>query len=295
MKTHVKVGKIRRDTSGGVKSFESVTLFRVHVARHGDVSVTPCSSSVDAATPTRLAARARPTYGERVAVAFQILGASYAAEVFQIGERCRGVPKDNYLRRLDYQELLFRPTTPYWLTRSTVERAAKVFQKMAHDIVLVYEIFKVSYGERAAEIFQKIKYDMCGGRGVCATPGLLGTTIPVHYTILVDEIFRASHGERAAEVLRGGVPEDKTRDVLSVQPRHDSVRICPAAYYADLVCNRAKCHKHGLYTPEQTLTQQEKTSLRGEAVHPRMKNQMYYIQYAFDRSGRSCKSRGEML
>ncbi len=66
-----------------------------------------------------------------------------------------------------------------------------------------------------------------------------------------------------------------------------AVSICPPAYYADIICERARCYLSGLFdmvTPSATPAQ----SVVGEGVlgepraedvliHPNLRNTMFYI------------------
>lgn len=66
-----------------------------------------------------------------------------------------------------------------------------------------------------------------------------------------------------------------------------AVSICPPAYYADIVCERARCYLSGLFdvlTPSGTPAQSVvggggNTDARTEDVliHPNLRNTMFYI------------------
>jgi hypothetical protein len=64
-----------------------------------------------------------------------------------------------------------------------------------------------------------------------------------------------------------------------------AVSICPPAYYADLVCERARVHKNELFdmdddTPQNTtagsITSND-SAIRNHEVHPKLAHTMYYI------------------
>ena len=111
------------------------------------------------------------------------------------------------------------------------------------------------------------------------TKRLLGTARPAHYTVLVDEIFRATFKAQAADAL-----EQLTHELCYLYGRATkAVSLCPPAYYADLVCTRARAHKSELFDADSdtasTTTGGASSSLAINArqVHPDLENTMYYI------------------
>lgn len=87
-----------------------------------------------------------------------------------------------------------------------------------------------------------------------AHAAIQGTARPAHYYTVLDEIFRGAKinapFHNAADVL-----EDLTHNMCYLFGRATkAVSICPAAYYADLVCERARCYLSGLFdaTPGAT-------------------------------------------
>jgi len=109
-----------------------------------------------------------------------------------------------------------------------------------------------------------------------AHASLQGTARPAHYTVLLDEIFRADYKDKAAHAL-----ESLTHEMCYLYGRATkAVSICPPAYYADLVCTRARLHKAELFEDNGSV----KSGGSGGAapiqaceVHPNLKNTMYYI------------------
>jgi len=100
-----------------------------------------------------------------------------------------------------------------------------------------------------------------------------GTARPAHYTVLLDEIFRADYGKEAANAL-----EKLTHDMCYLYGRATkAVSICPPAYYADIVCTRARCHNAGLFEGSDTASMVSTASTSVRNVHPALKNTMYYI------------------
>jgi hypothetical protein len=83
---------------------------------------------------------------------------------------------------------------------------------------------------------------------------LQGTARPAHYHTVLDEIFRCRKVqppfENAADAL-----EDLTHNMCYLFGRATkAVSICPAAYYADLVCERARCYLSKLFDPTREAT-----------------------------------------
>uniref|UniRef100_A0A1Y1JSN9 Piwi domain-containing protein n=1 Tax=Photinus pyralis TaxID=7054 RepID=A0A1Y1JSN9_PHOPY len=72
-----------------------------------------------------------------------------------------------------------------------------------------------------------------------AHEALQGTARPAHYTVLLDEVFRYKYGERASSEL-----ERLTHELCYLFGRATkAVSICPPAYYADIVCERARAQR----------------------------------------------------
>ena len=116
---------------------------------------------------------------------------------------------------------------------------------------------------------------------------LQGTARPAHYFIILDEIFTKrpvpSTFKNHADVL-----EDLTHNMCYLFGRATkAVSLCPPAYYADLVCERARCYLAGHFdmaTPSMTPAQSEAgDGGPGEAadsditVHPKLRDTMFYI------------------
>ncbi|KAK9444877.1 QDE2-like protein [Metarhizium brunneum] len=72
-----------------------------------------------------------------------------------------------------------------------------------------------------------------------AHEALQGKARPAHYTVLLDEVFRYKYGERASSEL-----ERLTHELCYLFGRATkAVSICPPAYYADIVCERARAQR----------------------------------------------------
>ncbi|KAK3402274.1 post-transcriptional gene silencing protein QDE-2 [Sordaria brevicollis] len=114
-----------------------------------------------------------------------------------------------------------------------------------------------------------------------AHASLQGTARSAHYTVLVDEIFRPKYGANAANML-----EKLTHDLCYLFGRATkAVSICPPAYYADLVCDRARIHQKALFEAidnpsDDAGSVKSDDFTRGEqmgSVHERLRDSMYYI------------------
>lgn len=107
-----------------------------------------------------------------------------------------------------------------------------------------------------------------------------GTARPAHYTVLLDEIFRAEYKDKAAHAL-----ESLTHEMCYLYGRATkAVSICPPAYYADLVCTRARLHNAELFEDNGSVYSSGSGSGSGRAanpqaraVHSNLGNTMYYI------------------
>ncbi|KAF5978332.1 putative argonaute like post-transcriptional silencing QDE-2 [Fusarium coicis] len=107
-----------------------------------------------------------------------------------------------------------------------------------------------------------------------AHASIKGTARPAHYTVLLDEIFQAKFKNEAANEL-----EKFTHELCYLFGRATkAVSICPPAYYADIVCTRARAHRPEFF--EETDGESVISAGPGgnsKAVHPRLINSMYYI------------------
>ncbi|OHE98025.1 piwi domain-containing protein [Colletotrichum orchidophilum] len=111
-----------------------------------------------------------------------------------------------------------------------------------------------------------------------AHTALKGTARPAHYTVLLDEIFRDKYGvgDRAADNL-----EKLTHDLCySFGRATKAVSICPPAYYADILCERARVHRPEHFdAPDSSDTGSVAAgpSTTGLSVHENLRDTMYYI------------------
>jgi eukaryotic translation initiation factor 2C len=119
---------------------------------------------------------------------------------------------------------------------------------------------------------------------------LQGTARPAHYYVVLDEIFRDKKNKpknlmhkNAADVL-----EDLTHNMCHLFGRATkAVSICPPAYYADLLCERARCYLGRIFEPESANVTAAASVVSGASagdaraedvvVAPGLRNSMFYI------------------
>lgn len=123
-----------------------------------------------------------------------------------------------------------------------------------------------------------------------AHAALKGTARPAHYFVVLDEIFSGANrpiqpGQSFA--THADTLENLTHNMCYLFGRATkAVSVCPPAYYADLVCERARCYLSGAFDP--TTPEASNVSGRsGEAkasfntedakLHHRITNSMFYI------------------
>ncbi|OAR00118.1 hypothetical protein LLEC1_05133 [Akanthomyces lecanii] len=109
-----------------------------------------------------------------------------------------------------------------------------------------------------------------------AHDALKGTARPAHYTVLLDEIFRPRYHKEAANAL-----EKVTHELCYLFGRATkAVSICPPAYYADLVCERARAHRPEYAGPDDASEMSGSSSTgpaRSREIHENLRDSMYYI------------------
>ncbi|KAL4872284.1 hypothetical protein BDV12DRAFT_162657 [Aspergillus spectabilis] len=117
-----------------------------------------------------------------------------------------------------------------------------------------------------------------------AHTALKGTARPAHYYTVWDEIFHK---------MKPAAPYQNAADILEAMTHHmcylfgratKAVSICPPAYYADLVCTRARCYLSRAFDPTtpsgSVVTGGEQGVLVGSddvRIHPNVKDTMFYI------------------
>ncbi|KAL1893019.1 hypothetical protein Sste5346_006700 [Sporothrix stenoceras] len=126
-----------------------------------------------------------------------------------------------------------------------------------------------------------------------AHAALQGTVRPGHYVVLLDEIFRPKYDPTG----RGGPPpggalgvadrlEDVTQSMCYIFGRATkAVSLCTPAYYADILCERARCYLSSVFdeTPEASTVASQAGGGAGlpsdqdVQIHPHLKDTMFYI------------------
>ncbi|KAJ0119467.1 hypothetical protein J7T55_013669 [Diaporthe amygdali] len=110
-----------------------------------------------------------------------------------------------------------------------------------------------------------------------------GTTKPTRYVVLVDEIFRKGF----SQIGPANELERFTNQMSHLFGRATkAVSVCTPAYYADILCTRARAYKAALddantrFVVEKSIAN-EKEDVRARVlageIHPDMKNSMYWI------------------
>lgn len=109
-----------------------------------------------------------------------------------------------------------------------------------------------------------------------AHSALQGTARPARYVVILDEVFRATMGAGAADGL-----EKLTHDLCYLYGRATkAVSICPPAYYADIVCTRARVHMDALFdagSAGSEVSSNAAQTIMQRTAHERLKDSMYYI------------------
>ncbi|KAH7312378.1 QDE2-like protein [Stachybotrys elegans] len=110
-----------------------------------------------------------------------------------------------------------------------------------------------------------------------AHDALQGTARPAHYTVLLDEVFRSRSKTEAANEL-----EKLTHELCYLFGRATkAISICTPAYYADILCERARAHRHDLYDDSASVSTSTATGTDWQStpdrVHPNLRDTMYYI------------------
>lgn len=116
-----------------------------------------------------------------------------------------------------------------------------------------------------------------------AHTALKGTARPAHYYVVLDEIFSKRKVtppfQHAADVL-----EDLTHNMCYLYGRATKVvSIATPAYYADIVCERARCYLSGLFDASPAPSEDGSEGPGQDAlaidvkIHEKLQNSMFYI------------------
>jgi hypothetical protein len=117
-----------------------------------------------------------------------------------------------------------------------------------------------------------------------------GTACPAHYYIVLDEIFRRRYKTIPAPFQNvADLIEDLTHSMCYLHGRATkAVSLCPPAYYADIVCGRARRYLGGVFdTPTHSAAPSVAGSMQGGGqqhvgnddvqIHARLRDTMFYI------------------
>ncbi|OAA59232.1 RNA interference and protein silencing protein [Niveomyces insectorum RCEF 264] len=126
-----------------------------------------------------------------------------------------------------------------------------------------------------------------------AHAALQGTVRPAHYYVLLDEIFRPKYAAAAGGGGAPGAPnvadrlQDLTQSMCYVFGRATkAVSICTPAYYADILCERARCYLSSVFeTPSNSTAPSVAGSVGGTGatsqqdvqIHANLRDSMFYI------------------
>ncbi|CAK7226185.1 hypothetical protein SBRCBS47491_006145 [Sporothrix bragantina] len=108
-----------------------------------------------------------------------------------------------------------------------------------------------------------------------AHTAIQGTARPARYTVIYDEIFQSSNSNPG---FITGELEKITYNMCYLFSRATkSVSICPPAYYADLVCTRARLYHSKLFNQVMDGGEVDPVDRAFPQVHPNVRRDMYYI------------------
>ncbi|KAI5925020.1 ribonuclease H-like domain-containing protein [Camillea tinctor] len=122
-----------------------------------------------------------------------------------------------------------------------------------------------------------------------AHSALQGTARPAHYFVVLDEIFRARYGGVGKKPAMRNIADEVqelTQSLCYVFGRATkAVSYCTPAYYADILCERARRYLHHYFEDSSGGGSVAESSATGEVeagekdikIHDRLKNTMFYI------------------
>ncbi|OTB10649.1 hypothetical protein K445DRAFT_322772 [Daldinia sp. EC12] len=130
-----------------------------------------------------------------------------------------------------------------------------------------------------------------------AHAALQGTARPGHYFVVIDEIFRQRYGAAGGKAKGPGPAknvadelQDLTQSMCYVFGRATkAVSYCTPAYYADILCERARGYLHNVFdSPDNSAAPTVAGSTSGAGagtgpnqqdvrIHPKLENSMFYL------------------
>lgn len=118
-----------------------------------------------------------------------------------------------------------------------------------------------------------------------AHAALQGTARPAHYFVVLDEVFRQRHARSRATDAADELQE-LTQNMCYVFGRATkAVSICTPAYYADILCERARCYLSSMFdSPGNSAAPSAAGGVEGVGalqedvrIHDKLKDKMFYI------------------
>lgn len=147
--------------------------------------------------------------------------------------------------------------------------------------------------ERDADRSRNVKCGTVVDRGVTqartwdffmvAHTALKGTAHPAHYTVVLDEIFNPPSATKVKTEGAADELQKLTHYLCYLFGRATkAVSVCPPAYYADIVCERARVHRPEFDNASDVASTVSGPSAAGagsasRTVHSNLKDSMYYI------------------
>lgn len=124
-----------------------------------------------------------------------------------------------------------------------------------------------------------------------AHAALQGTARPCHYYIVHDEIFRQIYAKSIPYPFKNiaDIVEDLTHSMCySFGRATKAVSLCTPAYYADIVCERARCYLADLFDTPVASAAASVVEMSGSSgiilpttdkvqIHPRLRDTMFYV------------------
>lgn len=110
---------------------------------------------------------------------------------------------------------------------------------------------------------------------------LQGTGRPAHYVVVLDEIFRARAKGRAGIHVANEVEKLTQALCYTFGRATKAVSICTPAYYADILCERARLFYADLFRGRSgvasTMTSVGAQNLVPVTIHERLQSTMFYL------------------
>ncbi len=109
-----------------------------------------------------------------------------------------------------------------------------------------------------------------------AHTAIQGTARPARYTVIYDEIFQ-SQGHGGGQAVAGELEKITYNMCYLFSRATKAVSICPPAYYADIVCTRARLYQSTLFNRAMEGSVVSADDRTFPAIHPDVARDMFYI------------------